>query len=150
MISLLYALSVGLMGIFAGTQIAEGALLVPYWKQLKPADFFILHQTYGPKIYRFFAPLTIITTLLSLGTAIYATWVNATGSEAAQVAAVFTLLFFATYPLYFKKANQQFADASISTEALPNALNRWGQWHWGRVCLEVLALGAWLTALVQI
>lgn len=139
MIEILYALTVGILGIFTGAQIAEGVLFVPYWKALKAADFFELHQTYGKKIYQFFAPLTIAATFIPFGTAIYSFIVN--GLDILTVLmAVFTLGFFSTYYLYFKKANQSFAEASLSEVELPDELVRWGNWHWARIYMEIAAL----------
>lgn len=147
MLEILLAASAGILGIFAGAQIAEGVLFVPYWKALKPADFFRLHQTYGKKIHQFFAPLTIAATLIPLATAGYTFWANAPEKIWIGSMAIFTLLFFSTYFLFFKKANQSFAEENISHEELPAALVRWGNWHWARIWLELAALVCVLVAL---
>ena len=49
-IKILLVSSVGLLGIFLGTQIAEAALIVPYWKGLSPDDFFYVLQNIRKKI----------------------------------------------------------------------------------------------------
>ncbi len=148
MIELLYAVTAGILGIFAGAQIAEGVLFVPYWKSMKPADFYEEHKVFGPIVYKFFAPLTIAATLIPIGTAIYALMVDAPGKMAVLLTGFFTLLFFATYYLYFKKANQSFADASLSEDELPLELVKWGKWHWTRIYLELAALVCVLIALI--
>lgn len=148
MIDLLYAISAGVLGIFAGTQLAEGALFVPYWKSLEPSQFFHLHKTYGKKIYQFFAPLTIIATILPIVTAVIAFIQKSTNWEYAVLMSLFTLGFFSTYFLFFKAANLQFAEASISNEALPDALDKWGKWHWARTYIELIALIFALLALI--
>ena len=145
---ILLAISVGILGIFAGTQICEGALLVPYWKSLAPKDFFELHQTYGKKIHQFFAPLTIAATLIPLLTVGVAFNHSSPRFWAILGMGVCCAAFFATYFIYFKKANQSFANQSLSFEALPKELNRWGNWHWGRVVLEVIAFGFGLVATI--
>lgn len=150
MIELLYALTAGILGIFAGAQIAEGVLFVPYWKSMEPAAFYEEHKTFGPKIYKFFAPLTIAATLIPIGTMTYALMTDAPGKMAALLTGFFTLLFFATYFLYFKKANQSFSDASLSEEELPLELIKWGRWHWARIYLELAALICALAALTTI
>lgn len=150
MIELLYALTAGILGIFAGAQIAEGVLFVPYWKSMEPAAFYKEHKTFGPKIYKFFAPLTIAATLIPIVTTIYALMTDAPGKMTALLTGLFTLLFFATYFLYFKKANQSFADASLSEEELPLELIKWGKWHWARIYLELTALICALIALAEI
>jgi len=147
-LEILYALSTGILGIFLGAQICEGALFVPYWKSLSPSDFYKLHQTYGKKIYQFFAPLTIAATVIPVSTAIYS--ISVTPSIFSLLMGGFTILFFSTFYLYFKKANQQFAEASIPYNELPKAINRWGRWHWGRVGLELMAFICSLIALVQV
>ena len=52
---------------------------------------------------------------------------------------IFTMLFFATYFIFFKNANISFAERTISTEELPNKLLIWGYWHWTRVIFEAIA-----------
>ena len=150
MIELLYGLSVGILGIFLGTQIAEGALFVPYWKSMKPSEFFNLHKTYGSRLYKFFAPITILATFIPITAAVYATYSNASGQLASLVAGVMAFSFFITFPIYFKKANQSFADASLSEEELPKELTRWGNWHWARVCMELVAFVSSIVALMQL
>jgi len=150
MIELLYAFTAGILGIFAGAQIAEGVLFVPYWKSMKPVAFYNEHKTFGQKIYKFFAPLTIAATLIPIGTTIYALMTNAPGKMISLLTGLFTLLFFATYFMYFKKANQSFADASLSETELSLELIRWGKWHWTRICFELAALSCALITLTKI
>lgn len=142
-----YILSTAVLGIFLGAQICEGVLFVPFWKAMQPKDFFDLHQTYGKKIYQFFAPLTIIATLIPISTSILAYFLGVKGCVFALLMGIFTLLFFSTYFLFFKSANHRFATASISYEALPGELNRWEKWHWGRIGLETIAFICSLIAL---
>ncbi len=79
--TILIALSTGILGIFLGAQIAEGVLFVPYWKALPPKDFFELHQTFGKKIHQFFAPLTIVATLVPLLTVAYGFFTNVSSGQ---------------------------------------------------------------------
>lgn len=150
LLEVLIAVSIAILGIFLGAQIAEGVLFVPYWKALPPKDFFELHQTYGKKIYQFFAPLTIVATMLPLSTAAYGFFTEDHAHLPLVLMGIFTVLFFSTYYLFFKKANQEFADASISHGQLPEALKRWGNWHWGRIVLETVAFVCSIVALVQL
>lgn len=147
---ILIALSTGILGIFLGAQIAEGVLFVPYWKALSPKDFFELHQTYGKKIYHFFAPLTIIATLLPLLTLAYGLFTNIHSQLSLILMGVFTALFFSTYFLYFKKANKGFAESSISYKHLPAELNKWGNWHWGRIVFEFIAFICSILTLINL
>lgn len=136
---ILYFLSAGILGIFLGAQICEGALFVPYWKSMNPNIFFEMYKTSGKKIHQFFAPLTIIATIIPIATAIYAAIHGLEGSIFALLMGVFTLLFFSTYFIYFKQANKRFSEASIPYQELPKELNKWGKWHWSRVGLELIA-----------
>ena len=147
---ILIALSTGILGIFLGAQIAEGVLFVPYWKSLSPKNFFELHQTYGKKIHQFFAPLTILATLIPLLTVAYGIFTNTQNQLPLILMGICTALFFSTYFLFFKKANQQFAEASISPEHLPAELNKWGCWHWGRIVFEFIAFICSIIALIQV
>jgi len=146
----LIALSTGCLGVFLGAQITEGVLFVPYWKALSPKEFFELHQTYGKKIHQFFAPLTIIATVLPLLTLAYGLITNTPGNLSLILMGIFTVGFFSTYFLYFKKANKLFAEARIPYKDLPAALNKWGNWHWGRIVFEFMALVCSMIALVSL
>ena len=145
-----YFLSAGILGIFLGAQICEGALLVPYWKSMSSEDFFEMHKIYGRKIYQFFAPLTIAATIIPLITAFYAVSYTLNGYVFSLLMGIFTLFFFFTYFAYFKQANKRFVEASISYKELPKELNRWGKWHWSRVGLELIAFIFSLVGLIYI
>jgi len=135
----LLLLSSGLLGIFLGAQITEAILFVPYWKDLPPNDFFELYKAYGRKIYKFFAPLTILATILPLVTVIYHLINQSNGRIFLMLMGVSTLIFFSTYFLYFKKANKSFAERSIPNSKLTGELVKWGNWHWGRIFFECIA-----------
>jgi hypothetical protein len=147
---ILYFLSAGILGIFLGAQVCEGALLVPYWKSMSPKAFFEMHKIYGKKIHQFFAPLTIIATIIPITTAIYSVVYVLEGSIFSLLMGVFTLLFFSTYFMYFKQVNNRFSEASIPYQELPKELNRWGKWHWSRVGLELIAFLFSLVGLILI
>jgi hypothetical protein len=61
----------------------------------------------------------------------------------------FSVLFFATFFVYFKEANLSFTERTISNEALTTKLKRWENWHWGRVIFESLAFGCGLILLAK-
>lgn len=136
---ILHACSAGILGIFLGAQICEGVLFVPYWKSMQPKDFFEMHKIFGKKIYQFFAPLTIVATLIPVNTAVNAMLNMTNGFIFSLLMGIFTLVFFSTFYLYFKKANKSFAEGNLSDAALAIELNRWGNWHWGRIVFEFLA-----------
>ena len=127
------------LGIFLGAQIAEACLFVPIWKKMSPDDFFEQHESVAPLIYRFFAPLTIAATIIPLTAVLVNLFFNADQSLLIIIMGGSTLIFFSTYFLYFKQANQAFTDRSIANEALADELVRWGNWHWFRIVFEAIA-----------
>lgn len=131
--------SSGVLGIFLGAQIAEAGLLVPYWKTLKADDFFQFYQRYGKKIQQFFAPITIIATVVPLMTTIYHLINQQEHQLLLGLMGISTLAFFSSYFLYFKKANKRFSDRNLPNEILSAEITRWGNWHWGRICFEGIA-----------
>ena len=137
---LLLISSTTLLGVFTGTQITEAILFVPWWKSLSADEFFSFYKTHGRKIHRFYAPITILTVLLSLSTTSYLMISGNLPIIPLMIISITTLIYFSTYYLYFRKANDQFIQRSISDNELKTALITWGIWHWLRVGLEVLAL----------
>ncbi len=53
-------LSTMALGLFTGSLLTEGMILVPYWKRMPASEFIKLHGTLGPQLFRYFAPLTTI------------------------------------------------------------------------------------------
>ena len=51
--SALQILSSAVWGVFAGAQLAEGCLLVPYWQSLKPAEFHAWYATNDRRLVAF-------------------------------------------------------------------------------------------------
>jgi purine-cytosine permease-like protein len=100
---------------------------------------------YGPRLYRFFAPLTIVTTLLAVLTAV----VGGTTANPARWlvygAAFLAFCMIVIYFAYFKQANARFAKADMSAAELAKELVRWEIWHWVRVAI---GLTAFITALI--
>lgn len=139
-INILLLLSTALvLGVFLGAQIAEAILFVPIWKSMDADDFFQQHDSVGPIIYRFFAPLTIAATVIPLLAVALNLVSGASHIVLFIILGVSTLVFFSTYFVYFKEANQKFADRAISNEDLPAELNRWSNWHWFRIAFETIA-----------
>ena len=137
--AILLLLSAAVLGVFLGAQIAEACLLVPIWKQTEPDEFFEQHKSVGPLIYKFFAPLTIAATVIPLITVIINLIFNPNQKALFLILGLSTLAFFSTYFLYFKEANQKFADRTLSNDELPHELVKWGNWHWTRIVFEAIA-----------
>jgi hypothetical protein len=139
------------LGLLAGALLAEDRLLVPYWRTLPADEFYALHPTYGPLLYRFFAPLTMaappVAVLSAVQVALQAGGL-APRSLAAIAAAVLTCGLVAIYLVYFKAANEAFAQRAVSAADLPAALSLWAAWHRTRVFVCVAAFALSLVTLV--
>lgn len=137
----------GALGLFVGALLAEGALFVPYWRTLPAETFYALHKEYGPRLYRFFAPLTIAATMLSVLAAVVSAMTTQPGREFTMLAGALAAAMIVIYLLYFKTANARFAAASLNAEELAAELARWARWHWARVVIGIVAFTASLLGL---
>jgi len=118
-----------ILGLFVGSLLTEAVILVPYWRSLKSETFLVLHGTLGPRLYKYFAPLTILATLLPTITAIFCIWTGANAWIYSVAADLLVLAIFGIYFYYFKKANASFASGSVGVAGLPAELRRWCIWH---------------------
>jgi hypothetical protein len=141
-------LSAAVLGVFLGAQIAEACLFIPIWKKMPADDFFEQHHSVGPLLQRFFAPLTIAATVIPLIAVLLYWIINSNQSPFMWVMGVSTLLFFSTYFLYFKNANQKFSDRMLSNDELPVELQKWSNWHWTRIGFEAIAFACSIVILL--
>ena len=133
--------SSAVLGIFLGSQLVEAFLFLPFWKGMTANEFFDFYKRYGEGIHRFYAPLTILATILPVVSALIylSSPVDRQTSVLYLILGVSTVAFFSTFFLYFKSANRRFSERSISDNDLASELGRWGNWHWGRIYLEAVA-----------
>jgi len=94
----LFFLSVAIFSVFIGSQITEGALLLPYWKSLLSDDFYTYYNQFGPSIGLFYTVLTIIAALIPVAIAIYCKS-NSSALRLALTSTFFALLFLFTFIL---------------------------------------------------
>ena len=133
------------LGLLAGALLAEDRLLLPYWRTLSADAFYALHPSYGPRLYRFFAPLTAAAPMATVLAAIQIV-LQSEGlgprTTAAVTAAVLAWSLVAIYMVYFRSANDAITRHAVSPEDLPAELARWAGWHRARVlvCLAAFAL----------
>lgn len=140
-------LAAAALALFIGALFTEAMVLVPMWRAMQPQEFFTLHAAHAHRLYRFFAPLTVIATLLAVAAAATSIATQRAQTAASVVAAALALVVLSTYPLYFQRANASFAAASISHQDLPAELARWAGWHWFRTVVGLVALASALLAL---
>lgn len=117
----------------------EAVLFVPSWKALAADDFFMFYQKYGKKISLFFTPLTIAATVVPLISVAYSFMCQVENQIMFGLMGIFTLAFFSTFFLYFKKANKSFKNKSLSSKELSLELKKWECWHWTRIFFEFIA-----------
>jgi hypothetical protein len=139
-------LAVASLGVFAGAMLTEGAVLVPYWRSLAPAEFFAWYAANDRRLLGFFGSLTTVAALLSVAAALASLIEGHPGRRLAALAAGLTIMAVATFFLYFEQANASFSAASVSADDLPVELARWAAWHWLRIGLSFAALAAALLA----
>ena len=146
---LLQLLTALILGLFVGSLLTEGMILVPYWRSLKPETFLELHGTLGPRLFRYFAPLTVASTLIPAVTFGYCFWIGAEGWPYSATVAATQLAILGTFFYYFKSANASFASGSVSVDGLQAELSRWSNWHWLRTAMGLVAFVLSLIALLN-
>lgn len=138
--------SVAGLGVFLGANLAEAALLVPFWRSLDAPAFYAWYAANDQRLLGFFAPLTTACALLLLLATAVALAVGHPGRWAAVVALLLVIGAAAMFPLYFRGANARFSAAAIAAADLPGALAAWAAWHHVRIAVVSAALAAALWA----
>ena len=146
-LQLLKLASAASLGLLIGALLAEGAIFVPYWRTLPPPVFFALRKEWGPRLYRFFAPLTIAASFAAIGAAVACWFVERPYSWPTLVCGMLAAALVLIYAAYFKSANARLASAQLNGVELAAELRRWTQWHWARVAIGMLAFAASLLGL---
>lgn len=141
-------LAAAALGLLAGALLAEGALLVPYWRSLTAREFYRLHPVYGPMLYAFYAPLTAAVPVLGSVAAAAAHLAGHPGRWLSTAAALLTWSMLAVYLVYFRGVNESFRTREVAPSALAGVLARWAAWHHARSFICVLAFGLALWAMV--
>ena len=139
--------SVLFLGVFAGAMLTEGMVLVPYWRSLSPAAFFAWYAANDRRLLRFFGQLTAVTALLAVAAAVAALATGHAAATQAATAAALMIAVVASFPLYFKRANESFAAAGIAPADVAAELARWAAWHWVRTVASFIALLSAMAAL---
>jgi hypothetical protein len=127
------------LGLAAGAMLAEGALLVPYWRALPPRVFLAWYAANAERLVAFFGPLEVAAAALALLAAVLH-WSRRTRSRVPfTLAATLAVVVLLSFPIYFRDVNASFATGTIAVDAVPGELARWARWHWCRTALGVAA-----------
>jgi hypothetical protein len=123
------------LGMAAGAMMAEGAVLVPWWRAMPPEAFLRWYAENARRLFDFYGPLEIVSATLTLLAAV----VHRPSRRWFIGAALLSLAVLAAFPIYFRDVNASFESGAIGVDRLPGELGRWAAWHWGRTALGVLA-----------
>lgn len=113
-----------LVGLLAGSLLTEGLVLVPFWRGLQVERFYELHGPMGPKLFRYFAPLTLLAVCATLAAA-----VTRPDNPLLLVSAACLLTALAVFFLYFRAANSKLSTHAYDGPGLSAALKEWAIWH---------------------
>ena len=145
--SILQLVAAACLGVYAGAMLTEGFVLVTWWQSIAATDFLAWYAANDGRLLAFFQPLTTITGVASLLSAVASFWTRHPARWLAAAASALTLVAIAMFFVYFEAANANFSAATIAAEAVPAELERWGIWHHTRTVLSVVALLCALLAL---
>jgi hypothetical protein len=136
MLGLLTAVALGLS---AGAMLAEGAVLVPWWRSLSPQAFLSWYAANASRLFDFFGPLEIAGALLAvISTATYRYQRGGSGRYFAG-AAVLALAVLGAFPIYFQPVNASFEARTIELDRVADELARWAWWHRMRTGIGIAA-----------
>jgi hypothetical protein len=135
------------LGLSAGAMLAEGAVLVPFWRSMPPASFLAWYAANAQRLLDFYGPLEIAGALLAFAAAVLHRTRGRATRWAFAGAAVLAVCVLVPFALYFQAANASFAAATIEPARLPDELRRWAVWHGVRTGI---GLGAFVAALIGI
>ena len=132
----MYELTLILVGLLAGSLLTEGMVLVPFWRSLPMDKFYELHSSAGPKLFRYFAPLTTLAVIASIVHAV-TNW--ASGS---WIAASLCCLTLASFFIFFRAVNNKLSANTYNEVDLSKVLGKWAIWHHARTVLMLAAFVA--------
>jgi hypothetical protein len=145
--SLIGVLAVITLGLSAGAMLAEGAVLVPYWRSLPAESFLDWYGANASLLFDFFAPLETASAFLAIAAAALPCYRRRPGSVLLVVAAVLAAAILVMFPLYFRDVNASFSARTIAPDRVAAELGRWATWHWIRTAMGVAAFAAALLGL---
>ena len=140
-------LAAAALGLTAGALLAEGAILVVFWRSLPPASFLGWYKEHAALLQRFFGALEVAAAALTMLAAALSWVATDVSRHLLGVSALLSVAVLAVFPLYFQRVNAGFAAGTIAAEHVAGELRRWRSWHWIRT---VIATGAFLFAMVAL
>ena len=123
------------LGVAAGAMLAEGAVLVPWWRAMPPEAFLRWYAENARRLFDFYGPLEIVSATLTLLAAV----VHRPSRRWFVGAALLALAVLSAFPIYFRDVNASFETGAIGIDRVQGELGRWAAWHWGRTMFGMLA-----------
>src|SRR4029450_12036232 len=97
------------LGVAAGAMLAEGAVLVPWWRSMPPEAFLRWYADNARRLLEFYGPLEIVGATLTLLAAV----VHRPARQWFVGAALLALAVLAAFPIYFRDLNANFETGAI-------------------------------------
>jgi hypothetical protein len=135
------------LGLTAGALLAEGAILVPFWRTVQPAAFLAWYKQFAALLQKFFGALEVAAAAAILAAAATSWFLQTPSRAELSVSAILTIAVLAVFPLYFQRANASFAAGAIAQDRVSEELARWSAWHWVRTLIATAAFVLSLDAL---
>ena len=124
------------LGLTAGALLAEGGVLIPWWRTLAPEAFLAWYAANTSRLFWFFGPLETVSAVLVIVAAILVR------GRSFVAATLLSLGVLALFPLYFQRTNASFESATIAPADLPAELARYACWHALRIAMGIAAFAA--------
>ena len=138
--------SSALTGLLAGAMILLRAVLVPFWRDLPPAEFRAWFARYSDRIRALMVPLGVGAAAASVAATV-ARAANEEDVRASSVAAAGAVGVVGVTVTVNEPANHRFTSGELGDEETTTLLARWARWHDVRVALGVIAAVAAARAL---
>ena len=134
------------LGLLAGSWLLEALVLAPFWRTMKDEAFLELYAELGGWLYRYFAPLTVVTIVLAALATLLPLFQGDTPNLYRWISLGCILLILAMFAVYFKKSIEGFKQGVVGDAGLAADLATWARWHSVRVALGSTAFVASLLA----
>ncbi len=136
------------LGLTTGALLAEGAVLVPFWRSLPAENFLSWYRLHAVLLQKFFGPLEVAAAILTAVAAALSRIRADRRSLILVMATLFAVAVLAVFPIYFQRVNASFAAGTIATDQVAEELRRWSRWHWFRTIMAMAGFVFSLAALI--
>jgi hypothetical protein len=144
---MLNVFAAALLGVSLGGMLTAGVLLVPFWRELAPADFLAWYGANGGRMYVFFTPLQLGGAILASVAAVAAIRSKSPSRHFAAIAAAFAIAVLVPYFLFFQRTNAGFADPAADVATVASQLASYASWQWLRIAFGAVAFVSSLLAI---